>query len=86
MGLAVHTTRLATGERLPLLVDTSTGVPLFAPTVFAVTQLRARHRAAGTITQALHSVRVFLMALERLGVDLEARFVGADLNLTHPAD
>jgi len=86
MGLAVHTTRLATGERLPLLVDTSTGVPLFAPTVFAVTQLRARHRAAGTITQALHSVRVFLMALERLGVDLEARLSAGRLLTLHEID
>jgi hypothetical protein len=29
------------GERLPLLIDRATGVPLFDPTLYALTEVRA---------------------------------------------
>ncbi|MBA4342311.1 MAG: hypothetical protein C0423_09185 [Methylibium sp.] len=86
MALVVQMTKLSTGERLPLLVEASTGEPLYAPTVFALTELRARHRAAGTISQALHSVRAFLMVLSRLGVNLDARMLEGRFLALHEID
>jgi hypothetical protein len=48
----IRTIVTGTGERLPLLLDRASGVPLFDPTVFAVTEVRARNRAANTIPAA----------------------------------
>jgi integrase len=70
---AVKTAVLPTGERLPLLCSRETGVPLFEATVWSLTELRARSRSSSTIQQALRAVMVLNLALERLGVDLDAR-------------
>jgi integrase len=64
---------LASGERLPMLCARETGVPLFEPTVWALSELRARNRASATIQQALRAVLVLNLALGRLRVDLDAR-------------
>ena len=71
-GYAVRMVRLESGERLPMLVSKA-GLPLFDPTLFAVTELRARNRSAATIEQALRAIMALTLVLERLGVDLEAR-------------
>lgn len=39
-GYRVKTVKLASGEQLPVLLD-SNGVPLFEPTLFALTEVRA---------------------------------------------
>ena len=70
---SVRTVRLQSGERLPMLLAGSTGVPLFEPTLYAVTELRGRGVASATIKQSLQAVMVLCAALERLGVDLNAR-------------
>lgn len=62
------------GERLPLLVDAASGLPLFEPTLFVLTELRALNRASATLAQATRAIMVGLMALDYLGVDLSARF------------
>ena len=64
---------LASGERLPMLCARESGVPLFEPTVWALSELRARNRASATIQQALRAVLVLNLALVRLRVDLDVR-------------
>lgn len=56
-----------------MLLAGSTGVPLFEPTLYAVTELRGRGVASATIKQSLQAVMVLCAVLERLGVDLNAR-------------
>jgi integrase len=71
---AVKTSVLPSGERLPLLCFRSTGVPLFEPTVWSLTELRARNRSSSTLQQALRAVMVLNLVLDRLGVNLDSRF------------
>lgn len=61
------------GERLPLLIDSATGVPLFDVTVYILTKVRGKHRAARTIEQVLRAIKVFLLFLEIRGIFLEKR-------------
>ena len=70
---AVRHTLMPSGERLPMLLLRDTGVPLFEPTVWSISELRARNLSSSTLQQALRAVMVLHLALERLGVDLEAR-------------
>jgi integrase len=69
----VRMVALASGERLPLLCVQSTGIPLFEPTLYALTELRARNLAAATIDAALRGIMVLYLTLDRLGVDLNSR-------------
>lgn len=69
----VRTLILASGERLPILMDTRVGTPLFAPTIYSLTQLRGRNLAANTIEQGLRSIMVLLLFLEQREIDLEGR-------------
>jgi integrase len=70
---AVRTLVLQSGERLPILLNSDTGSPLFEPTVYALTELRARNRAAATIEQALRAVLVLYTFTDSRGIDLNAR-------------
>ena len=45
----IRTSVSGAGERFPLLVDFHTGIPLFDPTVFTLTEFRARIAAAITV-------------------------------------
>jgi hypothetical protein len=69
----VKTARLPSGERLPRLRSRATGIPLFQPTVWSLTELRGRNQSSSTIQQALRAVMVLNLVLERLGIDLDAR-------------
>lgn len=69
----VKMTMFQTGERLPVLCDRLTGLPLFDPTLFSLTQLRGRNRSTATIQQALRSIMVLYLMLDRLGIDLKKR-------------
>ncbi len=73
VGYRVANLRLQSGERLPLLVATATGVPLWNPTLFIVTELRATNRAAATLQQATRAIMVAHQVLDHLGIDLDAR-------------
>lgn len=55
------------------------GTPVFWPTVYAVAELRNRHRAANTITNALASLRIFQNFLEDRTIDLTERLDGGRL-------
>jgi integrase len=57
-----------------MLISQADGQPLFQPTLFTITQLRAIGRTAATIEQALRAIAVLLTAVTKLGIDLEGRF------------
>ena len=57
-GYRVKTIKLESGERLPLLLSKETGLPLWDPTLFILTTLRATNLAANTLAQAARAVMV----------------------------
>lgn len=69
----IKTIRLQSGERLPLIIDSS-GLPLFEPTVFAISVLRGRNLASNSIKQALRAVMVLQSMLNKDGINLDRRF------------
>ncbi|WP_292980070.1 hypothetical protein [Nitrosomonas sp.] len=71
----VKTLMLSNGERLPVLIDQEDGMPLFAPTVYSVTEVRARNRAYNTIDQLLRHLMAFHIFLDQRGIDLDARLI-----------
>lgn len=73
VGFRVENLKLQSGERLPLLVDSGTGIPLWGPTLFVLTDLRATNRAAATLQQATRAVMVAHQIFRYLGVDLDKR-------------
>lgn len=71
----IRTSVSGSGERFPLLVDFHTGIPLFDPTVFTLTEFRARNRASATIEQVLRSLKVFLLFCDKYQIDLVERML-----------
>lgn len=76
---AVRNIVFESGERFPLLVDRRTGVPLFDPTVFALTEFRACNRASATIEQVLRALVVFQLFCEKHQIDLSQRMLEGQL-------
>ncbi|MFT4936537.1 MAG: hypothetical protein ACI9LT_003255 [Pseudoalteromonas distincta] len=72
------------GERLPLLVDRETGLPLQLPAIYVLTTLRSR--AANTIAQKLWSVQVLLLWCRSEGICLEDRIHSGALLRSHELD
>ena len=68
----VKTIRLASGERLPLLVGEQ-GIPLFEPTLFVLSEVRGRNRSANTIASVLRSLMVFYRFADLRGIDFDSR-------------
>jgi len=64
---------MSTGERLPLLVEVATGVPLFDPTVYALTVIRAANRASNTIERHLRAIMQFQIFLDCRGICMAER-------------
>lgn len=71
-GFSVVMVEFQSGEWMPLLCDTSTGLGLFEPTGYALT-MRSRGRAVNTIAQALRSVMLLYQILSANGIDLLER-------------
>jgi len=69
---SVVVVEMQSGERMPLLCATDTGLGLFEPTGYALT-MRSRGRAVNTIAQALRSVQLLYRILSAAGVDLIER-------------
>ncbi|MCC5812490.1 MAG: site-specific integrase [Ectothiorhodospiraceae bacterium] len=63
------------GERYCLVVDRSTGLPLYYPNLYLTTQLRNRSVAFATIEANASHLVVFLRFLDRRGIHLESRFL-----------
>ena len=74
----VKTVVAATGERLPILLG-SDGLPLFEPTLFALTEIRAKNRAANTIGNSLRGILIFYLFLDLNGIDLRRRLTAGQL-------
>ena len=72
-GYRVKTIRLESGERLPMLLSRETGLPLWNPTLFILTELRATSLAANTLEQAARAVMVAHQVFRYLRVDLNDR-------------
>lgn len=72
-GYRVKTIRLESGERLPMLLSKETGLPLWDPTLFILTELRATNLATNTLEQAARAVMVALQVFRYLRVDLNER-------------
>ncbi|BGD54576.1 MULTISPECIES: tyrosine-type recombinase/integrase [Pseudomonas] len=70
---AVKTLVLSSGERLPVLIALATGAPLFEPSVYVLSEIRATNRASNTIDQVLRSIMVLQLFLDSSGIDLEQR-------------
>lgn len=75
----VRTIVLATGERLPLLVDLIAGEPLFDPTVYSVSKLRSGNLASNSIEAALRAVMVLYVFLELRHIDLNERLLKSEV-------
>ena len=68
----VKTIKLDSSERLPVLLDEN-GIPLFEPTVFALSEVRGRNLSASTIESVLRSVMVFHRFLDLRRIDFDSR-------------
>lgn len=68
----VTTIVMSSGERLPMLLGAD-GLPMFEPTVFSLSEIRARNRASNTIESYLRSVMVLLLFLGLRKIDLQVR-------------
>ena len=70
---AVKTLVLSSGERLPVLIALATGVPLFGPSIYVLSEIRATNRASNTIDQLLRSIMVLQLYLDSNQIDIEER-------------
>jgi hypothetical protein len=75
----VRITLAANGERLPVLLSRADGIPIFDPTVWAISELRGRQVASNTILQALRSLIFLYLALDRQKIDLKQRLAEGQL-------
>lgn len=69
----VKTILTSNGERLPVLLSARSGIPLFDPTVWTVAELRGSNVASNTILQALRSLILLYIVLDRKKIDLHQR-------------
>ncbi|MBA6123573.1 tyrosine-type recombinase/integrase [Pseudomonas aeruginosa] len=70
---AVKTLVLSSGERLPVLIAPATGAPLFEPSIYVLSEIRATNRASNTIDQVLRSIMILQLFLDSSEIDLERR-------------
>lgn len=72
----VKSTRHQNGERFLNLLNAK-GAPLFWPTIWTLTDLRASGKSINTISQALTTLKVVYDFLDEYGIDLDARLHSA---------
>ena len=75
---SVVTVHMHSGETMPMLLDSTTGLGVFEPTAYAL-HLRSRNLAANTIGQALRSVQLLYQILEANQINLLKRIKGNTL-------
>ncbi len=79
---AVRVVLMTSGERLPMLFNRESGLPLFAPTIYTLTENRQRNRASNTIERVLRELEVLLTFLDAREICLDERLrVGQLLSL-----
>ncbi|WP_426576496.1 hypothetical protein ACP179_18970 [Xenorhabdus stockiae] len=67
-----------TGERLKLLVDGSSGVPLFYPNLYSTSQIRGAAKSIATIQSYITSMKVLYSWAAEYSVDIEDRWKRAE--------
>jgi integrase len=82
--LIVETVVFADGERCPMLVETSTRLPLLEPNVWALTTYRRDSAAA--MEQALRGVMILLLWCAHRGIDLYDRIRAGVFFASHELD
>lgn len=60
-----------TGESLPLLINSDTGIPDINSTLFILTQVRSKGKAAATIKYTLRNISFFKLLLEKYNMSEE---------------
>ncbi|VVD59030.1 integrase [Pandoraea horticolens] len=68
----VRVVKLQDGERLPLLVSDN-GMPLWEPTVYALSELRGKGASSSTLSNSLYAIRHLLRFLSSADIDLSKR-------------
>ncbi|PNW66765.1 tyrosine-type recombinase/integrase [Aeromonas veronii] len=66
------------GERYCMVVDRSTGLPVYYPTLFLTTQIRNKGDAFSTMLAAASNIVMLLRFVESRGINLEQRFLTKD--------
>jgi integrase len=74
------------GERLPALLEDATGIPLFDPMAYVLSEVRAKSRAANTIFAHLAAIELLLVHALTKDIDLKERISSAQLLDLHEAD
>jgi hypothetical protein len=70
---------MESGERLPALLDDATGLPLFQPMAYVLSEVRARGRAANTIIAHLAAIELLLVHALSDDIDLNERIASSRL-------
>lgn len=81
----VKSTRHLNGEIFLNLLNQE-GVPLFWPTIWTLTELRASGKSINTISQALGTLKVVYDFLDEYGIDLDSRLQSAKFLERHELD
>ena len=82
----VTTFVMDSGERYCMVVDRSSGLPLYYPTLFLTTQIRNRGDAFSTMLAAASNLVMLLSFVESRDIDLEQRFLTKDFFRPHELD
>jgi integrase len=71
---SVRTVVFENGERMPVLVNADTGMPVFDACVYASTEIRPKSGSSATLEQALRSIQLLLIFVGDRAIDLRDRF------------
>lgn len=74
------------GERFPMLLERTSGMPLFNPTVYLVSMRRAKGLAEATMERDARAIIFLYCWGAKNGVDVEKRFRDADFLSLHEVD
>ena len=74
----VQTVQMDVGERMPLLVDSYTGLGVFEPTAFSLS-MRSKGNQASTLLKGMEAIQFLYDALDEYGIDLVERVKANEL-------
>ena len=86
MAYRIVNCRWESGEHYRMLVNTTTGVPPYWPTLFISTQIRNTGRSVATMEAALDAIRVLFGFLDERRIDLEERVLQGEYFVTGEID
>ncbi|WP_439836933.1 tyrosine-type recombinase/integrase [Aeromonas caviae] len=77
---------MQSGERYCLVVDRSSGLPVYYPNLYITTQIRNRGAAFATMMAAASHLAILLRFMESRGINLEQRFLNKEFLNLHELD